>query len=163
MNDDDKINTDVIRSVGDLEARKPRGGTRCLATSRAGDRCKNPVSPFATVCAFHGGKSPQARAHVEMFMLAARDWSCKLLYELITRDPAPDDFILLKAIGMVLDRTGIPANITISQSSESERFAQMSTEELLEVAKQTAAELQAAITNEPIDVEVREVAPGEIE
>lgn len=51
-----------------LEARHGmRIGVRCHADSRqTGNRCGRPATEWATVCKFHGSRSPQARKTIEL-------------------------------------------------------------------------------------------------
>jgi hypothetical protein len=83
----------------------PTDRAQCTAHKRNGDRCSNPPVRGATVCRMHGGSAPQVRAKanqrlIDMVMPAMRE------LRKIIDDPAAADTDKLKAINMVLNRTG---------------------------------------------------------
>lgn len=78
---------------------------QCTAHKKNGDPCSNPPVRGATVCRMHGGSAPQVRAKanqrlIEMVLPAMRELN-KILHS-----PHTTDADKLKAINMVLNRTG---------------------------------------------------------
>jgi hypothetical protein len=88
---------------------------RCVATNRAGTRCKLAPIPGGTVCVLHGGRAPQTRAAAERALLYGRDLAIdQLISTLEARPPCPAcgrsdadrDPVVIRAAQIVLDRTG---------------------------------------------------------
>lgn len=78
---------------------------QCTAHKRNGDRCSNPPVRGAVVCRMHGGSAPQVRAKanqrlVEMILPALAH------LRKIVDSPSTSDADKLKAIQMILNRTG---------------------------------------------------------
>jgi hypothetical protein len=87
------------RAKGDPVARQ------CSARRTNGEPCRNSAIRGGSVCARHGGSAPQVRAKanrrlIEMVLPAMRE------LHRILNDPTTEDSDKLKAINMVLNRTG---------------------------------------------------------
>jgi len=87
------------------------GQRLCSATNRAGEPCRAPAMRMQTVCRVHGGSSPQAKAAARRRLLELVDPAItQLTSELEQADLSKDR---LKAIEMILDRTGFGKQMTV--------------------------------------------------
>lgn len=78
---------------------------QCTAHKRNGDRCSNPPVRGAKVCRMHGGSAPQVKAKANQRLIEMILPALAHLRKIID-SPATSDADKLKAIGMVLNRTG---------------------------------------------------------
>ena len=123
----------------------------CGARTRDGSLCTNHVGPFATRCRFHGGATPLAKTKIDELMAASRDWAVRLLHQFLVSHPpcehcgrVDEPHLMLKAIQMVLDRTGVTAGIQIEQKGPpAGELAELSDEELAALAERLAADARA--------------------
>lgn len=85
--------------------RRDRFGVRCSRTKSNGEQCKNYAIPGGTVCVKHGGNAPHTRAKARERLLEMVDPAMVQLHRIIEK-PDASDADKLRAISMVLDRTG---------------------------------------------------------
>lgn len=78
---------------------------RCSATNRFGEQCRNPSIRGGTVCRSHGGASPQVKKKARERLLEMVEPALVQLSQIMEK-PSTSDSDRLRAIQMVLDRTG---------------------------------------------------------
>lgn len=79
---------------------------RCHATSvKTGEQCKRAAIKGGTVCTTHGGASPQVRKAAKERLLDLVEPAINELAKLLNRKDV-DDSVKLRAIQLLLDRTG---------------------------------------------------------
>lgn len=78
----------------------------CSASRTNGEPCGNSAIRGGTVCVAHGGRAPQVRAKANQRLLNMVEPALKELRRILD-DPAAGDRDKLRAINMVLNRTGL--------------------------------------------------------
>lgn len=98
------------------------GQPRCTARSKqSGERCRRARSPGTTVCATHGGKTPNTKRRARLRMLELVDPAIASIARVLAT--TQDDRVKLKAAEMILDRGGMPARSEISIEDSRELVA----------------------------------------
>lgn len=109
--EDDKVRNDALEPfVRDSRGGSPRGDDprRCTATSkRSGERCMRWAIAGGTVCPFHGGGAPIVKRKAQLKLLDLVPIATKKHKDVLTT--ATDPRVILKAVEMVYDRTGLEA------------------------------------------------------
>lgn len=95
-----------------MQKRIDRQGIQCSRTKRDGERCKNSAVRGTTVCTHHGGNAPQTRAKARERLMQMVDPVLTELHRIVTK-PDTSDADRLRAITLVLDRTGYSAKTEI--------------------------------------------------
>jgi len=78
---------------------------RCVVTKKNGERCKRNAAPGTTVCVKHGATAPQTAAKAKERLLAMVEPALVELSRIVSQ-PTTSDSDRLRAIAMILDRTG---------------------------------------------------------
>jgi hypothetical protein len=121
---------------------------RCKATNRDGSPCGNAPALFQEVCRMHGAGTAQAKAKAEEFKLRGRDIACGVLLDAMNAEPCEacgrtrDMAVGVRAAIAVLDRTGMPASLTVHHTGVDEDLSDLSLEELIADAEETLAMLR---------------------
>lgn len=104
---------DEIGSLARMRKRVDRTRVKCAATNRAGEPCKNFAIRGGTVCANHGGRTGHVKKKAKERLLEMVDPAITELLRIVTK-PTTTDADRLRAIQLVLDRTGYHAKTEIS-------------------------------------------------
>lgn len=130
IDDQDTGGTDTSK-VADLEAvfdtawqdgRRPE--RQCTAHRTNGDPCRRAAINGGTVCATHGGRSPQVKAKARVRLEMAADRMAKELLKIAVSDDAPDN-VKLAAIKDALDRAGLTSKTAVEVSVDPKPFEQL--------------------------------------
>ncbi|MBZ5739770.1 hypothetical protein [Nocardioides mangrovi] len=98
---------------------------RCTATAnRTGERCKAPAIKGGNVCRMHGGALPQVRKKAAERLQEMVEPALVELNKILAREDT-SDADKLRAIQMVLDRTGHGPGSKLEVSGELTRFEQV--------------------------------------
>ncbi|WP_068433329.1 hypothetical protein [Piscicoccus intestinalis] len=100
-----------------IRTRLDRPRQRCSATTSAGNPCKKWAIHGATVCRTHGGNLPNVRAKAKERLLSMVDPTLVELQKILQK-PSTTDADRLRAIQIVLDRTGYHAKTEMSVEHE---------------------------------------------
>ncbi|WP_430645430.1 hypothetical protein [Agromyces sp. GXS1127] len=92
--------------------RREKPGLRCTRIKQDGEQCKAYAIKGATVCRAHGGSTPQVRKKARERLMEMVDPAVVQLNRIIEKADT-SDADRLKAIAMVLDRTGYGAKATL--------------------------------------------------
>lgn len=85
----------------------------CAAHRKDGQPCNAPAMDGQRICAKHGGSSPQAKRAARLRMLDLIDPAITQLARIVA-SPDTRDTDRLKAIEMILDRTGYPKGYQVT-------------------------------------------------
>jgi hypothetical protein len=95
----------------------------------------------------HGGGTPQAKAKATEFKLRGRDIACGVLLDAMNAEPCEacgrtrDMVVAVRAAIAVLDRTGMPASLTVHHTHDVDLSA-LSLEEMIAEVEATLASLR---------------------
>lgn len=106
-----KPNDIIAKALDGIEA------PRCRYTKRNGEQCKNPPIKGGTVCKKHGG----AAAHIQrkaQERLQAMVMPALVELNKILEAPGTSDGDKLRAVSMVLDRTGFGKGVTVEHKQD---------------------------------------------
>jgi hypothetical protein len=96
-----------------VHRRPDRHRVRCSRTKRDGEQCKNYAMAGTTVCRKHGGTAPQTQKRARERLIEMLDPAVAALYRIIDKADT-SDADRLRAIAMVLDRTGMGARSEVT-------------------------------------------------
>ncbi|MGX9294106.1 MULTISPECIES: hypothetical protein [Tsukamurella] len=104
------------------DGRRPE--RQCTAHRTNGDPCRRAAINGGTVCATHGGRSPQVKAKARVRLEMAADRMAKELLKIAVSDDAPDN-VKLAAIKDALDRAGLSPKTAVEVSVDPKPFEQL--------------------------------------
>lgn len=104
------------------DGRRPE--RQCTAHRTNGDPCRRAAINGGTVCATHGGRSPQVKAKARVRLEMAADRMAKELLKIAVSADAPDN-VKLAAIKDALDRAGLSAKTAVEVSVDPKPFEQL--------------------------------------
>lgn len=113
----------------------------CAGTNRHGEPCGNPPIPGGHVCRLHGGLAPQVQRSAKVRLLEGADLAIDYLLNLLTprppcehcgRSDADRDPTVVRACQLVLDRSGFHPSLTVEYAAPSDKYANLTIDELIE-------------------------------
>jgi hypothetical protein len=129
----------------------PAAERRCVATAKhTGERCSRAPIVGGFVCHFHGGAAPQTKALARRRLLAMVDPALDALLRALRMADAcahcgrADDMaVVVKAAQLVLDRAGLGPTAKLEVTTKPKELRRLSTEQLVEEARQLSDALSS--------------------
>ena len=95
---------------------------RCTAQAKStGQRCNNPPIKGSNVCRVHGGAAPQVRRAATRRLLDMVEPAMAQLWDVL-HDPETTETGKLRAVQMILDRTGYGPSQTVDVKTSTARI-----------------------------------------